>query len=185
MVSLFTKTPITVTVHIVHDRLKKDRTLQKRTSLTTEDITRLLDFVSTSTYFQYRGSIYRQKEGFAMGDPLSAIMSGFFMEDLEALSTAQGHCGLSLWKRYVGDILEIIKTGHSQELTDHLNTLDKTNSIKFTHEERNRQNNTLFGPGHKTFGRWQHKNPHILKTHSHRSIPPLDIRTSHKSNYPL
>lgn len=137
VVSLFTKMPITVTVHIEHDRLKKDRTLQKRTSLTAEDITRLLDFVSTSTYFQYRGSIYRQKEGFAMGYPLSAIMSGFFMEDLEAwaLSTAPGHCGLSLWKRYVGDILEIIKIGHSQELTDHLNTLDKTNNINFAHEE--------------------------------------------------
>ena len=32
-------------------------------------------------------------------------------------------------------ILEVIKTGITQQLTDHLNRVDETNSIKFTHEE--------------------------------------------------
>ena len=40
-----------------------------------------------------------------------------------------------MWKRYVDDILEVIKTGTTQQLTDHLNRVDETNSIKFTHEE--------------------------------------------------
>ena len=72
-----------------------------------------------------------------MGDPLSAIMSGFFMEDLEkkAIATAPEDCGLSLWKRYVDDILEKVKTGHTQSLTEHLNAIDETGNIKFTHEE--------------------------------------------------
>ncbi len=106
-------------------------------NLTVEDIFQLLMFLAKSTYFKFKGTIYRQKEGFAMGDPLSAIMSGFFMEDLEAkaIAIAPKQCKLSLWKRYVDDILEKVKAGHTQELTDHLNSIDDTGSIKFTHEE--------------------------------------------------
>uniref|UniRef100_A0A3Q1CXI0 H15 domain-containing protein n=1 Tax=Amphiprion ocellaris TaxID=80972 RepID=A0A3Q1CXI0_AMPOC len=37
----------------------------------------LSKFVATSTYFQFKGITYSQKQGFAMGDPLSAIMSNF------------------------------------------------------------------------------------------------------------
>ncbi len=46
-----------------------------------------------------------------MGDPLSAIMSGFFLEDQESktIATVPTECKLSLWKRYVDDILEKIK----------------------------------------------------------------------------
>lgn len=100
-----------VTINIVQNRLKSDRTLRKRTNRTAEDIVQLLTFVAKSIYFQFRGTIYRQKEGFAKGDLLSAIMSGFFMEDLEAkaIATVPEECGLSLWKRYVDDILEKIK----------------------------------------------------------------------------
>lgn len=50
-----------------------------------------------------------------------------------------------LWMRsgtplmYVDDILEKVKTGHTQWLTDHLNTIDITGSVKFTHEEEMEQ----------------------------------------------
>lgn len=49
-----------------------------------------------------------------MGDPLSATMSSFFMEDLESktIYTASTHCKPTLWKRY--DILEKIKVGYTQ-----------------------------------------------------------------------
>ena len=59
------------------------------------------------------------------------------MEDLEkqAIATAPEVCRLSLWKRYVDDILEKIKIGHTQQLTEHLNQIDTTGNIKFTHEE--------------------------------------------------
>ncbi len=72
-----------------------------------------------------------------MGDPLSAIMSGFFLEDLEekAINTAPTQCGLTMWKRYVDDILKKVKKGHTQDLTNHLNTIDNTGIIQFTHEE--------------------------------------------------
>lgn len=50
-----------------------------------------------------------------------------------------------LWMRsgtplmYVDDILEKVKTGHTQRLTDHLNTIDITGSVKFTHQEEMEQ----------------------------------------------
>lgn len=129
---------MTATLHIVESRLKTDKTLKKRTKLTAEVISKRPHFVSTSAYFQFRGTTYGQKEGFGfMGDPLSAIMCGFFMEELEAraLTTAPDHCKPTLWKRYVDDILEKVKKGNTQELTDQLNSTDDTGNIKFTHEE--------------------------------------------------
>ncbi len=33
------------------------------------------------------------------------------------------------------DILKKINTGHTQELTDHLNLIDDTGNIKFAHKE--------------------------------------------------
>lgn len=51
VVSLFTKTPVDVTLHIVQERLKK------RTNLTVEDIATLLHFVAKSTYFQFENTI--------------------------------------------------------------------------------------------------------------------------------
>ena len=69
--------------------------------------------------------------------PVSPIVANLFMEFLEqqAIASAPFACKPRLWKRYVDDILEIIKRGSVQQLTDHLNIVDDTGSIKFTHEE--------------------------------------------------
>ena len=136
VVSLFTKTPVNATLTIVRKRLEADKTLKKRTKLTVDDIMELLSFVTKATYFQFNGILYKQVEGFAIGDPLSAVMSNLFMEDLEqkAIPTAPPECGLSLWKRYVDDILEKIKRGSLHQLTGHLNQQDETGNIKFTDE---------------------------------------------------
>lgn len=136
VVSLFTKTPVSPTLDITRKRLQKDKGLRKRTKLSVEDIMNLLVFTTKNTYFQFNGKIYRQKEGFAMGDPLSAVMANLFMEDLEqqALDTAPVECAISLWKRYVDDIINKIKRGQAQKLNDHLNQIDPTGNIKFTHE---------------------------------------------------
>jgi hypothetical protein len=53
----------------------------------------------------------------------------------EAIATAPITCQPKLWKRYVDDILEIIHKDATQQLTDHLNTIDDTGNIKFTFEE--------------------------------------------------
>ena len=72
-----------------------------------------------------------------MGSPVSPLAANIFMEHLEgtAIATAPIHCKPKLWKRYVDDILEVVAKDAVIPLTDHLNQVDDTNSIKFTHEE--------------------------------------------------
>ena len=45
VVSLFTNTPIPQSIEIISNKLKKDKTLKKRTLLAPEDIVELLEFV--------------------------------------------------------------------------------------------------------------------------------------------
>ena len=40
-----------------------------------------------------------------------------------------------LWKRFVGETLEVIKRGSVAQITEHLNSVDSTGSIRFTYEE--------------------------------------------------
>ena len=137
MVSLFTNTPIEKCLEIIKDRLENDNTLNNRTKLAADDIIKLLQFVLTTTYFSFRGSIYRQIFGAAMRNPVSPIVANLFMEWLEqeAIVTAPMDCMPQFWRRYVDDVLEIIHKDGTQKLTDHLNTVDPTGNIKFTHEE--------------------------------------------------
>ncbi len=72
-----------------------------------------------------------------MGTPVSPIAANIFMEALEqqAIATAPPECKPKLWLRYVDDILEIIKKDQVENLTDHINKVDKSDSIKFTFDK--------------------------------------------------
>jgi len=106
------------------------------TLLEQKDIIELLEFILTTTYFSFRGQIYRQKFGTAMGSPVSPLVANSFMESLEQklIATAPEDLKPKLWKRYVDDILEVVKRGSVDKLTEFLNTLDESGSIKFTYE---------------------------------------------------
>ena len=143
VVSLFTNTPIAESLDVIRDRLERDDTLKKRTLLSVEDILDLLRFVLTTTYFLFRGTIYKQRFGSAMGSPVSPVVANLYMEFLEqqAIATAPISCRPRLWKRYVDDILEIVNKDQVDNLTDHLNQTDPTDSIKFTYEKES--NNSI------------------------------------------
>ena len=136
VVSLFTNTPIPQSIEIISNKLKKDKTLKKRTLLVPKDIVELLEFVLTTTYFMFQGQVYQQKFGTAMGSPVSPIVANLFMEDLEqrAMESASAELRPTLWKRYIDDTLEVIKRGKVDAWSEHLNNMDPTGSIKFTHE---------------------------------------------------
>ena len=59
-----------------------------------------------------------------------------YMEHLEEKlqSTAPLELKPKVWKRYEDDILQVIKKGSVEKLTEFFNSLDVTGSIKFTYE---------------------------------------------------
>ena len=77
---------------------------------TADDVVELLDFILSTTYFMFRGKIFRQRFGASMGSSVSPLAANIFMEHLEqtAIATAPINCKPKLWKRYVDEILEIV-----------------------------------------------------------------------------
>ena len=65
-----------------------------------------------------------------MGSPVSAVIANFYMEKLErkALRTAPAECRPNIWKRYVDDVLDVIKKDQDTNFSHHLNSIDDTNS---------------------------------------------------------
>ncbi|XP_072046527.1 uncharacterized protein [Amphiura filiformis] len=135
VVSLFTCTPVNKVLDIVKERVQKESWLKEYNksygyNLATEDVVELLDFILSTTHFTFRGQIFRQRFGAAMGSPVSPLAANLFMEHLEgtAIATAPMECKPKLWKRYVDDILQIVAKDEVNTLTDHLNQVIQLNS---------------------------------------------------------
>ena len=69
--ALFTSVPVHPAIQIVKQRLQQDTTLPQRTNMSIPQITSLLEFCLTNTYFLYQGKYYEQVQGAAMGSPLA------------------------------------------------------------------------------------------------------------------
>ena len=94
--SLFTNVPIEGAVKAALCKLENDPGLADRTNLT--PIADLLNFVLRSSYFQYNGSIYEQKDGAAMGSPVSAVIANLYMEEFEERVIATATYKPKIWK---------------------------------------------------------------------------------------
>ena len=130
--SLFTKVPIEDAVKATLRKLENDPGLADRTNLTPAQIADLLNFVLRSMYFQYNGSIYEQKDGAAMGSPVSAVIANIFMEDFEEHAIASAIYKPKIWKRYVDDTFTILDRDQVDGFLQHLNNQQPT--IRFTME---------------------------------------------------
>ena len=73
--SLFTNVPIGEAVDIIRDRLEEDDSLEDGTSLSSKRVAVLLYLCLRSTYFSFDGESYEQREGAAMGSPVSAVVA--------------------------------------------------------------------------------------------------------------
>jgi len=137
VVSLFTNTKVVESLEVIRDRLERDKTWRYETLLEVNDVMELLELILTTTYFIFRGQIYRQKFGTAMGSPVFPLVANLYMEHLEQklLATAPMELKPRLWKRYVDDILEVVNKTSVDELIEFLNNMDNSGSIKFTHEK--------------------------------------------------
>ena len=92
----------------------------------------LPDMCLRSTYFIYRGEFYEQREGAAMGYPVSAVVANLYMEFFEELALESAPSRPRLWKRYVDDTCCILRKGDVDGLLHHLNSICPT--IEFTME---------------------------------------------------
>ena len=95
-----------------------------------QQITILLEFCLTNTYFLFQGKYFEQVQGAAMGSPISPFIANLLMEEfeVEALSTCPHPPSLSL--RFVDDTFVIMEAEHSQALLQHINSQDPY--IQFT-----------------------------------------------------
>ena len=132
--SLFTNFPIDDTVQAGLQKLENDPGLADRTTLTPAQIADLLTFVLRFTYFQYNGSIYEQKEGAAMGSPVSAVIANLYMENFEEQAITTSSYEPRIWKRYVDETFTILDRENVDDLLLHLN--NQQPSIRFTMERK-------------------------------------------------
>ena len=132
--SLFTNVPIDEAVDVIHRKLteEEEEDLVERTPLPAERIAELLQLCLKSTYFSYNGEFYEQRQGAAMGSPVSAVVANLYMEFFEELALQSAPSRPRFWKRYVDDTCCIMEKDEVEPLLNHLNSVRTT--IKFTME---------------------------------------------------
>ena len=104
--SLFTNVPIDKTLEVIGNKLINDQSLEERSILSPEQITKLVEVCLKTTYFVYNSEYYEQLEGAAMGLPVSPIVANIFMEHFEEIALDSR---FRLRRRYVDDVFCIIK----------------------------------------------------------------------------
>ena len=114
VVSLFTNVPINEACEIIGDILRDDGTLETRSRLSSDEIVELTKLCLTSTYFKWQGKFHEQKEGQAMGSPLSPVTSNIFMEHFETKALDAYHLKPVAWFRFVDDTFVVWRHGRDE-----------------------------------------------------------------------
>ncbi|XP_053389112.1 uncharacterized protein LOC123531409 [Mercenaria mercenaria] len=125
--------PVEKALEVIRKRLETDKNLNDRCELNVDQVSELLELCLTSTYFVYQGKYYPQKQGAAMGSPVSPIVANLYMEFFERQALDRAKNPPSLWVRYVDDTMTKIHEYDIDQFTEHLNSIDP--HIKFTSEQ--------------------------------------------------
>ena len=101
IVSLFTNVPINDAA--ISSLLRDDDSLEDKTAIPAVEICRLTELCLRSTYFQFQDLFYKQKDGAAMGSPLSQVVANLYMEAFENRALQLAPLQPRMWVRYVDD----------------------------------------------------------------------------------
>jgi hypothetical protein len=120
--------------YCIRSRLSADPSLPEHSPLHVEDMMELLDICLKTTYFQFEDRFYQQKEGMAMGNSLSPVVSNIYMEHFEEMALDTAEYKPDKWLRYVDDTFVVWPHGQAklQQFLQHLNNIRPT--INFTME---------------------------------------------------
>lgn len=133
VVSLFTNVSIELVIKVIEKRWDK---LSRHTSISKEKFVKMIEFcLIDCNYFMYRGQIYKQFYGTAMGNPLSAVVSTIVLDDLLETKLKELPIELPFFKKYVDDCITIVPENEVQNVLDIINSYDTR--IKFTVEIEN------------------------------------------------
>ncbi|VDP77728.1 unnamed protein product [Schistosoma mattheei] len=127
--SLFTNVPINRALDIINDCLKSDLDLNLHCPLDPPEVIKCLELCLRSTLFIFRGHLYRQKEGIAIGSPVSPIVANLFMHTLETSAIARSVYLSKLWLRYADDIFIINKRDGLEELFNNVNSISESSKL--------------------------------------------------------
>jgi hypothetical protein len=86
VVSLFPNVPVDETLQIIENKFHNDDKLAELSILQVEAIMELLEVCLRIAYFQVDDKFFQQKNGMAMVNSLSAIVSKIFTEQFEKLA---------------------------------------------------------------------------------------------------
>jgi len=132
IVSLFTKVPVDLAAKVARECLTADQSLADRTALSADEVVSFLEFCLGATYLSYRGEMFQQIFGTAMGSPVSVTVANLVMEDVEQRAFTSGTIQPPFWKRYVDDTFTALPQKQIQLFHNHLNSIEPT--IQFTIE---------------------------------------------------
>ena len=71
--ALSTSVPVPAALDIINNKLQQDADLPNRTNMAAVNITEVLHFCLSNTYFIFQGVFYEQTKGAAMGSPVSPM----------------------------------------------------------------------------------------------------------------
>ena len=146
--------PMDETLSIVEEKLlQDDDRLINRTLLSPKEIKQLLSLCLKTTNFKFRSSFYQLTDGVVMGSPASTPVASIFVEHFEQKAITALHRKPKIWKRFVDDVLTIIKHNDRQIVLNHLK--NQHPNITCTYEEES--NNQL------PFNLWTYRSDDIEK----------------------
>lgn len=126
--SLFTNIPSDLAIKVIKKRWSF---ISRNTKFTLDEFLIAINFILSSTFFKFENKIYKQTFGSPMSSPLSFIIVGIVMSDIELLAIDRLSFSLSIYFRYV-DILTMVPQTYTDEIVTVFNSIHKR--IQFTVE---------------------------------------------------
>jgi len=165
VVALFTNVPVKLAVEVARCRLQTNDSLSSRTSLSPDELSKLLEFCLTVMYLSFQGQSYKQVFGTAMGSPVCVAVAILVMEDVEGRGLETLDIQLPFWKWFVDDTCTVVPRDRVHDLLNHPNSVEE--SIQFTCEMESSGCLPFFRCSHVAATRWIKSNLGLQKGLSH------------------